>query len=1124
MPTAVVFHGVVGGESSEDRIHLESDRRRFVGRLGRWGQPAGLDEMEVAAEESHRSVLDPIMAVQAVVDLDARRTIELAFITAVSGSRSKTLELARSHASVQTLHWMFQDAEREMMKHLEFLGIEPGMIEVTERLLDAMFWPRSVLRAPDDRAGMALARQPRLWGQGVSGDYPILLLSVHDAESALIADTLAAHRYWNSCGIKVELVIINEMSSSYRDSIGDRIRRLLAQTRSALLLGQRGGLFLLPGDRLPALDRQNLFAAASAVLDTRAGDLSAQVDRVDDRLIALPALPATLPPSSIEPPEDEAVDLLFFNGLGGFTHDGSEYELRQSKAVRTPMPWCNVIANAGFGTVLSESGLGYSWANNSSEFRLTPWYNDPVQDPPGEVVYLRDEETAEVWSATPLPSSLDEDFSVKHGAGCTEYSHSSHGLYHKMRVFVPADASTKIIGMLLVNRLDRPRRLTITYFVEWVLGTVREQTRRFIRTDYAHDDGTLLAQCSWNPDFAGRHAFVTTDHEVHGFTCDRREFLGVDEDRSRPEGLKRWGLSSEIRQGDDACAAIQIHIDMDPGAQVDMHFVLGEAATREGALALARRMRDPRTIRSALLELQEQWEDRLGRLTVKTPDPALDLMINRWLPYQTISSRLFGRTGFYQSSGAFGFRDQLQDVMSLLQTQPSMARAHILDCAAHQFEEGDVMHWWHPPSDKGVRTRCSDDLLWLPYVTAHYVHGTGDDSILSEVVPFLRAEPLGPDMHVHYGQFDKGRSASVLEHCLAAIRRGFTQGEHGLPLMGDSDWNDGMDRVGSQGRGESVWLGWFLHATVTNFAQLLPARDREEWTGRCTMLRESLELHGWDGAWYRRAFHDDESIVGSARSVECQIDSISQSWATLSGAARKDRAIQALRSAYDHLVDEQQRIIYLLTPPFDRTRHDPGYIRAYPPGVRENGGQYTHAAAWLAWAFADAGDGDTAGHMLEMLNPIQHARDRSAVESYCVEPYALAADIYSVQPHDGRGGWTWYTGAASWTWRLGVEAVLGLRLEGGDLVIDPCLPSSWPGYQATLRHPDGEFDVVVENPDHVCRGRISVRLDGRLHATNRLPREAGRHEVHVTMHAIGDGSGSTASPREQSEGAATRPD
>ncbi|MDQ4078141.1 MAG: glycosyl transferase family 36, partial [Chloroflexota bacterium] len=774
----------------------------------------------------------------------------------------------------------------------------------------------------------------------------------------------------------------------------------------------------------------------------------------------------------------------------------------------TPAPWINVVAGAEFGFLVSENGSGFTWHGNSQSNRLTPWSNDPVSDDPGEVLYLRDEETGTLWSPTPLPAGAPAPYLVCHGAGYSIFEHHSHGLKQRLRLFAAPDAPVKVIQLRVENCWERTRRLTATYYAPWVLGTSRDQAQATIQPAYVAEHHALLAQNPYNEEFGERVAFMTTSQEPHGLTTDRTEFLGRMGSLRQPAALERVGLAGTVRPGVDPCAVMQLHIDLQPGEAQEVYFLLGEGANREEALRLVERFQEPEQVEEAWETLNAFWDKLLGTVTVNTPDPAMNLLLNRWLLYQDLSCRIWGRSAFYQSSGAFGFRDQLQDVMALLHAAPELAREQILLAARHQFEEGDVLHWWHPPSGRGVRTRIRDDLLWLPFVTAHYVAATGDRAILTEEAPFLQGEALAPDEEERYGHYEHTEQRyTIYEHCRRALAKGTTTGPHGLPLIGAGDWNDGMNRVGIEGRGESVWLGWFLYATLMRFAALAEQMGDEAqaaiYREQAEAYRQAIEAHAWDGAWYRRAYYDDGTPLGSSQNRECRIDSIAQSWAVLSGAGDPERAAQAMESVAEHLVREDDRLLLLFTPPFDKTPKDPGYIKGYLPGIRENGGQYTHAALWAVWAFAAMGDGDRAEALFRLLNPIYHSHTGDKAMRYRVEPYVVAADLYGVPPHVGRGGWTWYTGSGGWMYRLGVEAILGLRREGEMLRVEPSIPKAWPGYELTYQYGESIYQIRVENPEGLNRGVKRVELDGEVVVEGAIPlvNDGRRHKVVVVMGA-----------------------
>ena len=1113
--SAILVHRLVHEGKAVRFAGYESDRVAFFGRGASADAPAAL----VAANGDLRgragAVLDPIMSVMAHVELPPRGSVTLAFVTTVARSRTAAIALSRKYGSMHTVRWAFRDAEQESPRRLHRTKLEPGLLPTVQRFFSALLFANPALRPPSDERAAAPPCQRRLWGRGISGDDPIVVVRIDDPEAPLLRETIAAQRYLRSCAVRLDLVLVDERASGYVTEGSGTLRSVLVQEGVEQWLNRHGGVFVVSADQVSADEVRHLGACARIELHTRDLSLDARLARVVDGPPKLPRFEAALVDDTPEQGRPRP-KLLMDNGTGGFAEDGREYVLEVRPGAPTPAPWCNVLANPQFGCLVSESSLGPTWSLNSGENRLTPWRNDPVLDAPSEALYLRDEETAAVWSPTPLPAGRSGTTLVRHGAGYTTYERESHGLVQELTIFVPRDAALKIVRLRVKNTLARHRRLTATYYAEWVLGSRRESQRPFIVSAFDREHECLLATCEWNAEFAGRVAFLASKHKAHGFTADRTEFLGRRGDYERPEALERWGLSGRVDVGADPCAALQVHIDLAAGEEMETHFILGQSASHEEALALVTRFRDATVVEDAWKDLGAFWDDILGNIRVKTPEPSMDLMLNRWLLYQALSARVFGRTGFYQSSGAFGYRDQLQDVLALLHAAPQVARAHLLEAAKHQFVEGDVLHWWHPPSGRGVRTRCSDDLAWLPYVTAEYVAATGDAQILDEAVPFLKGDPLREDEHDRYAQYETSEtSAPLFDHCRRALERAVTSGAHGLPLMGDGDWNDGMSRVGAEGRGESVWLGWFLCATMDRFADLEARQpgnvEATRWRARSAALREKIQEVAWDGAWYLRAFHDDGSLVGSAKSRECRIDSIAQSWAVLSSAATGSkkatygpRARAAVHAADAELVKEAERLVLLFWPPFDTTLHDPGYVRAYPPGVRENGGQYTHAATWLGFAHAALGDGERAERIFRLLNPSLHAGTAGAAQRYRVEPYALAGDVYSAPPWVGRGGWTWYTGAASWMWRLGTEAILGLRKEDGHLRIEPCIPASWNGFEAWVRMGKQSLHIVVENPDHVATGVATLTLDGGALSSNRVDVDAnttGAHEVRVRLGA-----------------------
>lgn len=794
-------------------------------------------------------------------------------------------------------------------------------------------------------------------------------------------------------------------------------------------------------------------------------------------------------------------DLACFNGFGGFNAAG-EYEMRLDGETLPPTPWTNVIANPSAGFMSSESGFGVTWAVNSSFFRLTPWENDPVSDPPGECIYLQDDETGALWTATPAPIREATPYVTRHGAGYTIFEHTHDEIATSLRAGMAQVEPVKIQVLSITNTGTRQRHLTITSYADWLLGTDRERTQGHVRVEALPDRSTVLASNTFDFDYADQVAFSTVSEDLAGFTTNRRSFIGRNGSLACPAAIHQE-LDKNETGSPEPCSALQIRISLAPGETRDISLLLGSANGREQALALASRYRQTGEAKAELDRSLAAWSDRLETIRIKTPEPTFDLIANRWALYQALSCRMWGRIALYQSSGAYGFRDQLQDSMAFVYAEPELARDHIVFAASRQFEEGDVQHWWHPDSGRGVRTRFADDLIWLPFVLSHYIRVTGDTAVLDEVTPYVKLRQLEPDEDEIYDVPEVStRTATIYDHSVHALRRACTKGVHGLPLIRGGDWNDGMNRVGVDGKGESVWLAWFLCTTLREFAQHAKRRGDQstfDWLeSTANEYNAAVESTSWDGEWYRRAYYDDGAPLGSHVNAECRIDSIAQSWSVISHSGQPERARTAMESFNKYLVRDDARLLMLLTPAFDRGPHDPGYIQGYLPGVRENGAQYTHAAIWAVLATAMLGHGNRALELYQMINPITHALTPEAVATYKVEPYVVAADVYTAEGHLGRGGWTWYTGSASWFYRVGLEAILGFRKSASTLVIDPCIPSSWPGFDIEYRHGSTEYAIKVKNPAQVQRGVVSTTVDG-VEGTIDLVDDGRRREIVVTL-------------------------
>jgi cyclic beta-1,2-glucan synthetase len=1095
-PQAWAAHlAVVEGKTTGD-VQFETDRARFLGRGQGLRSPAAILR-STSLSNTAGAVLDPIFSLRCRVRVPPRATASVAFWTLIGPSRDEVLDLVDKHHTVMAFDRATTLAWTQAQVQLRHLGIGAGDAHLYQRLANRVLYADPTLRPPAEVLKRGGGAASRLWPHGISGDLPIVLARIDQTgDHDIVRQLLLAHEYWRMKQLSVDLVILDESPPSYAQDFQASLEALVRANRALprpIGDGAQGAVFILRAELVSIEVRNLLQTAARAVLVGHRGTLSEQVRRVlEPKPAGRPArrLPTSIMPSPTASPRPA---LEFFNGLGGFADNGREYVTTLETGQWTPAPWINVVCNPSFGFQISAEGSGGTWSLNSQQNHVTPWSNDPVSDAPGEVIYLRDEDSGELWGPTALPIREEgSSYIARHGQGYSRFEHMFHGISLELLQYVPIDDAIKISRLKIVNHSGRDRHLSVTACIEWVLGPSRSASAPFIVTELDVETGAMLARNPWNNDFGQRVAFADLAGRQLSWTGDRTEFLGRNGTLDWPAALAgATPLTNRVGAGLDPCGALQTRLDLPANGTAEIVFLLGEAATTSEAQTLVKKYRaaDLDAVLAAVVGL---WDDTLGTVEVTTPNRSLDILLNRWALYQTLACRVWARAAFYQASGAYGFRDQLQDVMALCVAKPEVAREHLLRAAARQFVEGDAQHWWLPESGRGIRTRVSDDQIWLTDAVAHYAEVTGDLSILDETVPFLEGPVLREgETESFFQPTVSDKQATIFEHCALALDQSLALGSHGLPLIGTGDWNDGLNRVGEQGKGESIWLGWFLHAALTAFARLADGRPEPQraanWRRHTTILAASLERDGWDGDWYRRAYFDDGTPLGSVSNDECWIDSIAQSWSVISRVGDPLHAARAMASVEKHLIRRNEGLALLFTPPFDQTLLDPGYIKGYPPGIRENGGQYTHAAVWSVMAFAMLGDGDKADELFSMLNPINHASTPDAVECYKVEPYAVCADIYSVPPHVGRGGWTWYTGSAGWMYRAGLEEILGFRLRGAALLLDPCIPKTWPGFKIAFRYRSARYDIEVENPGGVCRGVVYAELDGVV-----LPENAGR--------------------------------
>ncbi len=1082
--TLWMFHMMAVRGAKIEEVSYETDRMQFIGRGNTINNPLAMKE-PAALSNSQGPVLDPIVAIRYRIILEPEETAAIDMIFGLGETRDKALSLIDKYQDRRLANRVFELAYTHSQVVLRQINAAETDAQLYGHLASSVIYANSFLRANPGIIIQNRRGQSGLWGYSISGDLPIVLLQIEDpANISLVQRVVQAHAYWRLKGLAVDLVIWNEDHAGYRQQLQEQIMRLIAAGIEANIIDRPGGIFVRQADQISNEDRILIQSVARVIISDRRGTLESQINHRSKTEVQVPLLKPVrnFNKNRMDVPSSDRTDLIFYNGYGGFTRDGREYIITTSHKQATPAPWSNVIANPGFGTIVSESGPVYTWNENAHEYRLTPWNNDPVSDSNGEAFYIRDEETGHFWSPTPLPSSGSGFYVTRHGFGYSVFEHTEDGIRSELWIYVALDASIKFSVMKIRNSSGRPRKLTATGYVELVLGDLSPKSAMHVITEINPFNGAIYARNSYNSEFSEKIAFFQTDTAESTLSCSRTEFIGRNGTIQKPAAMNRMHLSGKIGAALDPCAAIMVPFDLDNGQEREIIFKLGAGNNYDEAGKLLQRFRGAVAAQNALESVWQYWKHTLGAVQVDTPDDSLNVLANGWLLYQTLACRIWARSGYYQSGGAFGFRDQLQDVISLVHSEPGLLRKHLLLSASRQFKEGDVQHWWHPPSGRGVRTHCSDDYLWLPLAACRYVMSTGDTGVLNEKINFLEGREVNAEDDSYYDLPNRSEETeSLYQHCVRAVLKGLKFGEHRLPLMGTGDWNDGMNMVGNQGKGESVWLGFFLYEVLMQFAKIADIQGDNTFAERCkfeaSALRVNIEQNGWDGRWYRRAYFDDGSPLGSASNPECKIDSIAQSWSVLSGAGEMERSLMAMNALDQYLVRRDNALIQLLDPPFDKSDLNPGYIKGYVPGVRENGGQYTHAAIWAAMAFASLGDSTNAWELLGIINPVNHTKTHEAITKYKAEPYVMAADVYSLSPHTGRGGWTWYTGSAGWMYRLITESLLGLKLEVDKLYIEPCLPADWESYKVFYRFRNTIYNITILQVNNGTKD-LTVTLDG----------------------------------------------
>lgn len=1109
--TPWMFHLLVphgnGPGVSTGKLSSTTDRAAFIGRGRTLASPqAMLESKQLSGSDG--SVLDPIVSIRCPVSLDVGATATIDLITGMANRREDCVALIAKYQDRHLTDRVLDLAWTHSSVALRQINANEADALLYRRLAGSIIYPNISMRASSAILKQNRRGQSGLWAHSISGDLPIVLLKISRSEHIELARQLIqCHSFWRLRGLVVDLVIWNEEQASYRQVLQDQIMGFIATGTEAKYIDRPGGIFVRSGEQISSEDRILVQAVSRAIIVDSRGTLAEQINR---RILTENRVASFIPTNTFRLKKanqevESTQDLQLNNGLGGFSRDGREYIITTSQANQTPLPWINVLANDQFGSVIAENGLAYTWSENAHEFRLTPWSEDSVGASGGEAFYLRDEDSGYFWSPSLMPATGKTPYVTRHGFGYSIFEHTEDGISSELKVFVDLNEAVKFSVLKVRNNSGYARRLSATGYVEWVLSEHRSKSAMHVLTEIDAHSGALFARNAYNSEFGDRVAFFDVDDMSRSLSGDRTEFIGRNGSLKNPNAMTRERLPGRLGAALDPCGAIQVPFALADNEERVIIFRLGAGANLQKARSTALKLRETGSARRAFEKVNRFWHKTLSTVQVTTPDPALNIMTNGWLIYQTLACRFWARSGFYQSGGAFGFRDQLQDAMSLLHAEPSLLRQHLLLCASRQYPQGDVQHWWHPPAGRGVRTRCSDDYLWLPLATCRYVVGTGDTDILNELAPFIEGRALNENEESYYDLPATSHEESTLyQHCVLSILHGLRFGAKGLPLMGSGDWNDGMSTVGLEGKGESVWLGFFLYKVLQEFVMLAELQEDSTFALKCKSEADKLGLnlakHGWDGAWYRRAWFDNGAPIGSQASPECTIDSIAQSWSVLSGAGDEKRSAIAMDSLDKYLVNRKDKLIKLLDPPFDKSSMNPGYIKGYVPGVRENGGQYTHAAIWASMAFSQMGDSTRAWELMNIINPLNHGRNAQEVAIYKAEPYVVAADVYGVEPHVGRGGWTWYTGSASWLYRLMLESLLGFTKEGDKLRITPCIPKSWTSYSIDYRFGSSVYHIAVNQVQSDRKGaKTHMTFDGKTMPGDYIPLLDDQHDHQVVL-------------------------
>jgi len=1078
-----IFMGVTLYTENEviGNLEFELDKEKFFGREN-LSLPIAINNSKTFSNKANL-VVSPIVAMKRTIKIKPKKEVSLSTIIAIGESKEEVIEKIEKYKNAEEIKKVFKLSKARVEEEIMYLGLNSKEVELAQKVMTYL-----LLENPQKRVNSLIEnktyKKENLWKYGISGDLPIWLFIIKD-ESSIdeLNKILKIYEYIRTKNINVDIVILNEEKYSYEQYLREEILNVIRNKHMEYLINQKGGIFVIntaeKNEKEFLKFRANLYIEndINQTIKNFEEVYLSEIENLEDRKYQIDN-------TEYENEEEKKEELLYDNEYGGFTKGGKTYKLKVNSKGKLPTVWSHILANEKFGTLVTDNMGGFTWSKNSRLNKLTSWNNEQVTNIPSEIIYLVETDTDKVWSIGASPKADDENYHIEYGFGYAKYNHNSLGIKQEVNVCVPTNENVKINILKLENNIPKKRRLKIIYYIKPVLGEDETRTNLYIETNYDEQNNLIYAKNLYPEDFENSIMYVSSSEKIKSYTGDKKSFIGSGTIQN-PEGIKKVRLNNKGALGKQACICMEIEVELESYGTKEISIILGEENNITDVKNIVYKYSKLSNCRIDLENTKKTWNDLLSKIQVKTPVKSMDILLNGWLLYQTLACRMWAKSAFYQSGGAFGFRDQLQDTLALKYVNPDIMKTQILRAARHQFIEGDVEHWWHEETLRGVRTRFSDDRLWLVYLVIEYINYTNDYTILDLEETYLKGRKLLESEDENYDLHKPDEiKESIYSHCVRAIEISLDFGENGLPKIGSGDWNDGLSTVGNKGKGESVWLGFFLYKILEDFIPICEKKEELDLANKYNKIKENLKkalnTNGWDGHWYKRAFTDEKQVLGSIENEECKIDGISQSWAVISGAGDNDKKYISMESLDNHLVDRENGIIKLLDPPFEKSSLEPGYIKAYLPGVRENGGQYTHGAIWAIIANCKLGFGTRSVEYFRIINPIEHSKTKELANKYKVEPYVVSADIYGANNLVGRGGWTWYTGSSSWFYIAGIEYILGFKINHGYLEINPCVPTEWKEYEIDYKYATSLYKIKVKNPNHKETGVEEFKLNGEI--------------------------------------------